>query len=85
MTLTVRASSYFTVPLSANLLSVSSAFVTADTSLLKNVNVSLTLDSRTASSFELSAVRTRLLVARPVSIFLAACKCYGWKSISHST
>jgi hypothetical protein len=73
MVLTVRASSYFTIPSSANLLSVSSAFITYTISLVINVDLSMSFGSWTASSsFELSIIRTKLLVVCPVAASLTA-------------
>jgi hypothetical protein len=70
MVLTVRVRSYFTIPLSAKLLNVASAFITVDTSLFMNVDLVMSIASWTASStFEICTVRTRLLVVRPVSLF----------------
>jgi hypothetical protein len=63
MALIVRGSSNFAIPLSVNLLSVSSAFVTVAALLFINVDLSLSFRSWTASpSCELSTVRTYLLV-----------------------
>jgi hypothetical protein len=39
--LTVRVSSYFTIPLSANLLNVSSAFIASATSVFENVDLTI--------------------------------------------
>jgi hypothetical protein len=65
MTLTVRVSSYFTIPLYANLLSVSSAFITCTTSLFINVELFMSVGSwNSSSSFELSTIRTQM-VGRP--------------------
>jgi hypothetical protein len=46
MALTVRVGSHFTIPLSANLLSVSSAFITVAKSLFENVDLSMTFSVR---------------------------------------
>jgi hypothetical protein len=68
MALTIRASDYITVSLSANLPSVASTFITVATSLFIKVDLSMTFKSWAASSsFEVSTPRTHSLVVRPVA------------------